>query len=46
MGGCEAEVLVRGKDIKVSQVAAAPLLSDLVFFGECVGWLFLDFSTR
>lgn len=48
-GGCEAEVLVRGKNVKVnpagSQAAAASLLLGLVLFGVCVAWLLLGFST-
>lgn len=49
MGGCEAEVLVRGKDVKVSllgrQAAAASPLLDRGVLGVCVVWLFLAFST-
>ena len=47
-GGCEAEVLVRGKDVKVnpvsSQVTAASLLLDPVLLGVYVAWFLLGFS--
>lgn len=49
-GGCEAKVLVGGKDAKVnpigSQTAAASPFLDLVLFGVCVAGLLLGFSTK
>lgn len=50
MGGCEAEVYLRGNDVKVNPIgcqaaAAASLHLGLVLSGLCVVWLLFGFSS-
>lgn len=50
MGGCEAEVYVRGKDVKVNPMgckaaAASSLCLGLVLSGLCVAWLLFSCSS-
>lgn len=52
VGGCEAKVYLRGKDVKVNPMgcqaaaaAAASLRLGLVLSGLCIAWLLFSFSS-